>query len=267
MYGKAVTLLATHWQETNAVMQRNRRIGCSVSGLAEFVETRNWTELRAWLNEGYAEVQRWDKVYSEWLGVRESIKTTTVKPSGSVSLLAGTTPGAHWPTNDTYIRRIRLAKEDPLTEAMIEAGYHVEPAFGDSGSTVVVEIPVLGKGIRTEKDVTIFEKMNLAILAQRYWSDNAVSLTVTFDPEDEAKYIGDVLRMFEGQLKTVSFLPMKKDTYPQMPYEAITVDEYDSTSATLNKLKWGKLYKSGLDAAGEKYCTTDVCEIPIATRS
>jgi adenosylcobalamin-dependent ribonucleoside-triphosphate reductase len=263
MYGKAVTLIPTHWPETNAVMQRNRRIGLSISGLAEFVEINNWTELRTWMNEGYAEVQSWDNIYSDWLGVRESIKTTTVKPSGSVSLLVGTTPGAHWPTNDTYIRRMRLGANDALTLALIEAGYHVEPAFGDEESTVVVEIPIKGKGIRTETDVTIFEKMQLAVMAQRYWSDNGVSLTVTFDPKTEGNNIGDVLRMFEGQLKAVSFLPIKKNAYKQMPYEAITNDELESKSNNLKKLKWNKLYKKGLDAQGEKFCTTDVCEIPL----
>jgi len=263
MYGKAVTLIPTHWPETNAVMQRNRRIGLSISGLAEFVETNNWTELRSWMNEGYAEVQSWDNVYSDWLGVRESIKTTTVKPSGSVSLLVGTTPGAHWPTNDTYIRRMRLGSNDPLTKSLIEAGYNVEPAFGNEETTSVVEIPIQGKGIRTEKEVSIFEKMQLAVLAQRYWSDNGVSLTVTFDPDTEGQKVGDVLRMYEGQLKAVSFLPIKDNAYPQMPYEAITSDELEEKSTDLKKLKWNKLYKSGIEAQGEKFCTTDACEIPL----
>jgi adenosylcobalamin-dependent ribonucleoside-triphosphate reductase len=263
LYAKAVTLLPTHWPETNAVMQRNRRIGCSVSGLAQFVETHNWTELRSWLNDGYGEVQKWDQIYSDWLGVRESIKTTTVKPSGSVSLLAGTTPGAHWPTNDTYIRRMRLASKDPLTQALEESGYNVEPAFGNEETTVVVELPVQGLGIRTEKEVTIFEKIQLAVLAQRYWSDNGVSLTVTFDPDQEAQYIATVLRMYEGQLKALSFLPIKDNAYQQMPYEAIEDDTYESMGENLTKLKWGQLYRNGTEAIGEKYCTTDACEIPI----
>jgi len=264
MYGKAVTLIPTHWPETNAVMQRNRRIGLSVSGLAEFVETNNWTELRTWLNNGYSEVQSWDKVYSDWLGIRESIKTTTVKPSGSISLLVGTTPGAHWPTNDTYIRRMRLGVNDPLTKAMFDAGYKIEPAYGNEETTVVVEIPVHGKGVRTEKEVSIFEKMQLAVLAQRYWSDNGVSLTVTFDPVTEGQRIGDVLRMYEGQLKAVSFLPIRDNAYAQMPYEAISEEIYEQTSLELKKLTWNKLYKNGGEALGEKYCTTDFCEIPIS---
>ena len=35
LYAKTVTLGPTHWPKTNAVMLRNRRIGCSMSGLAQ----------------------------------------------------------------------------------------------------------------------------------------------------------------------------------------------------------------------------------------
>ena len=264
MYAKAVTLVSTHWPETNAVMQRNRRIGCSVSGLAQFVEHKGWTELRSWLNEGYDVVQRWDTIYSEWLGVRESIKTTSVKPSGSVSLVAGVTPGAHWPVASTYIRRMRMGVDDPLAIALAEAGYKVEPAFGNEETTVCVEFPVRGIDVRTEREVTIFEKVNLAILAQRYWADNSVSLTVTFD-EDEKKHIPTVLRMHEGQLKSLSFLPMDNDHYVQMPYEFLSEEDFETISedAHHRPLDWSALYASGTDAIGEKFCATDVCEVPL----
>ena len=40
LYAKTVTLLPTHWAETNAIMQRNRRIGTSMSGVANFADNR-----------------------------------------------------------------------------------------------------------------------------------------------------------------------------------------------------------------------------------
>lgn len=271
MYAKAVTLVPTHWPETNAVMQRNRRIGCSASGLAQFVEARGWTELREWLNAGYSEINversdgrpAWDPYYSEWLCVRESIKTTSIKPSGSVSLVAGVTPGAHWPTASTYIRRIRLGKDDPIAVEMQKAGYKVEAAYGNEETTVCVEIPVRGVDVRTEREVTIFEKVNLAILAQRYWADNSVSLTLTFDQETEAQHIGTILRMHEGQLKSLSFLPMGNTSYQQMPYEQISDEDYDSyvDGMALRPLDWDTLYANAQEAVGEKFCSTDVCEV------
>lgn len=263
LYGKAVTLLPTHWPETNEVMQRNRRIGCSVSGSAQFAERYGWTELRTWLNKGYAEVQRRDQHYSEWLGVRESIKTTSVKPSGTVSLLAGVTPGVHWPTADVYIRRMRFSKNDPLVPVLVEAGYFVEPDFSNPDYDVVAEFPTRGPDVRTERDVSVWEKTALAVLHQRYWADNQVSVTLTFSP-DEAKEIGNIVRAFDGQLKSLSFLPLSEGgAYRQMPYERIDDIRYDKLTSNVSLLDWDRLYAGeSLDAVGEAYCTSDRCELP-----
>lgn len=262
LYGKAVTLLPTHWPEVNEVMQRNRRIGCSVSGSAQFAEAHSWTTLRTWLDEGYNEIVRRDHQYSEWLGVRESIKMTSVKPSGSVSLVAGVTPGVHWPTADVYIRRMRLSTSDPLVEALKMAGYHAEPDVMNPEFDMVVELPTLGPQVRTERDVSVWEKAALAALHQRYWADNAVSVTLTFS-ETERDQIGAVIRAFEGQLKTLSFLPsFEEGAYAQMPYERIDTATYDSKVRGVSYLDWDRLYDGdSLDAVGEMYCTTDACEI------
>ena len=45
LYAKTVTLGRTHWSDTNRVMLRNRRIGCSVSGVAQFITNRGLDEL------------------------------------------------------------------------------------------------------------------------------------------------------------------------------------------------------------------------------
>lgn len=265
LYAKSVTLLPTHWPETNAIMQRNRRIGCSISGVAQFIETYGWTDLRTWLNRGYDEVTGWDRKYSEWLGVRESIKTTSVKPSGTVSLLAGATPGVHWPVYETYIRRMRLNVGDPMIEALSQAGYHIEPAVDNPEYTMVVELPAIGPHVRTEKDVSVWEKANLAILAQRYWSDNQVSVTLTFR-EDEKEEIGSLLRATEGQLKSLSFLPIRDDMpFAQMPYEALTTLDHHEKIKDLNTINWNKVYnsKDAFEAEGDKFCSNDSCEIPV----
>lgn len=84
LYAKSVTLGDSHWVETNRVMMRNRRIGCSVTGLVQFIAKHNIDTLRDWLTDGYNEIQRWDKIYSEYLAIPRSVKTTSVKPSGCV---------------------------------------------------------------------------------------------------------------------------------------------------------------------------------------
>jgi len=209
LYAKTVTLLPTHWEETNAIMQRNRRIGTSISGVANFADTKGLPVLRSWMDEGYKTVQGYDKSYSEWLGVRESIKTTTIKPSGTVSILAGESPGVHWtPGGKFFLRTIRFANNDPMLPLFKMANYRVEPSASDPDGTSVVYFPIKAEAVRSEKDVSIYEKMALAATAQRYWSDNSVSVTVSFNPETESSAIGTALHMYDGQLKTVSFLPM-----------------------------------------------------------
>lgn len=265
LYAKTVTLLPTHWEETNAIMQRNRRIGASMSGVADFADRHGMPILKEWMNQGYKTIQRYDNVYSEWLGIRESIKMTTVKPSGTVSILAGESPGVHWtPGGKFFNRTIRFSNEDPMLPLFRMANYRVESASESPDTTSVVYFPIKSQAIRSEKDVTIFEKMALATTAQRYWSDNSVSVTVSFNKETESHHVGTVLHMHDGQLKTVSFLPSGNDTYPQMPYMQITEEEYLEQTNKLLPIDLAEVYAGrAADAVGERYCTTDYCEIKL----
>jgi adenosylcobalamin-dependent ribonucleoside-triphosphate reductase len=266
LYAKTVTLLPTHWEETNAIMQRNRRIGTSMSGVADFADRVGIPVLREWMDEGYKTVSRYDNIYSEWLGIRESIKMTTVKPSGTVSILAGESPGVHWtPGGKFFNRAIRFSNEDPMLPLFKMANYRVEPASESPDTTSVVFFPIKSDAKRAERDVTIFEKMSLAAVAQRYWSDNSVSVTISFDPEEESQHVGTVLHMYDGQLKTVSFLPSGNFTYPQMPYTQITEEEYrEEGEMKLFPIDFSGVYAGmAADAIGESYCTTDACEIKL----
>jgi adenosylcobalamin-dependent ribonucleoside-triphosphate reductase len=269
LYGKTVTLLPTHWQQTNGIMQRNRRIGTSLTGIASFADAHGLPATREWMDEGYNKIRFYDKKYSEWLCVRESIRVTTVKPSGSVSILSGATPGVHWmPGGKFYLRSIRFGNTDPMLHLFKAAGYKVEPALY-SDSTSVVYFPISSGIKRSEKDVTIFEKMALAATAQKYWSDNGVSVTLSFDKETEKQHVASVLNMYEGQLKAVSFLPMGNDVYEQQPYTEITEEEYDYYIGRIAKIDFSAIYDGvdNLEAQGEAYCTTDYCEIKIPDKN
>jgi adenosylcobalamin-dependent ribonucleoside-triphosphate reductase len=264
LYAKTVTLLPTHWSETNGIMQRNRRIGTSMSGVANFADNRGLPTLREWMDEGYKTIKYYDTNYSEWLGIRESIKTTTVKPSGTVSILAGESPGVHWtPGGKYFMRTIRFGNSDPMLPLFKMANYKVEAASENPETTSVVYFPIKSESKRAEKDVSIYEKMALAAYAQRYWSDNSVSVTISFNPETESEAVGTVLHLYDGQLKTVSFLPSGNFTYPQMPYSQITEQEYeDEGTLRLFPIDFSGVYAGmAADAIGEAYCTTDACEV------
>jgi adenosylcobalamin-dependent ribonucleoside-triphosphate reductase len=265
LYGKTVTLMPTHWQQTNGIMQRNRRIGTSLTGIASFADNSGLPALREWMDEGYQKIRHYDHKYSEWLCVRESVRVTTVKPSGSVSLLSGATPGVHWgPGGEFYLRAIRFGNTDPMLHLFKAAGYKIEDDLV-SANTSVVYFPVASGHKRAEKQVSLFEKIGLAATAQKYWSDNGVSVTLSFDNETEKQFIAPALNMYEGQLKAVSFLPMGNKTYPQQPYSEISREEYNAYVGTIGKIDWSAIYdgKDNLDAESEKYCSTDACEIKL----
>lgn len=264
LYGKTVTLLPTHWPQTNGIMQRNRRIGTSLTGIASFSDKHGLPVTREWMDDGYKTIRKYDHQYSEWLCVRESVRVTTVKPSGSVSLLSGASPGVHWtPGGRYYIRAIRFGSTDPMMPLFREAGYHIEKDIASAG-TDVVYFPMSSEQKRSEKDVTLFEKIGLAATTQKYWSDNGVSVTLSFDKERETRDIAPALHMYEGQLKAVSFLPMGNTVYPQQPYTAITEEEYNAYIGKIKKIDWSSIYdqKDNIDAEGEAYCTTDTCLLP-----
>jgi len=261
LYAKTVTLGRTHWPETNRVMLRNRRIGCSVSGVAQFITKNGMGELQNWLETGYDTIQEWDNQYSDWFAVPKSIKTTSVKPSGTVSLLVGATPGMHYPESRFYIRRMRLSIHSELIEPLKKANYTLEPAFGSEDTTMVVGVPVdVGEGIRTAAELSVWEQFSLAAFLQRHWADNQVSCTATFDPETEADQLPHVLNYFQYKLKGISLLPRHPlGAYKQMPYEAITEEEYNTEVAKLGRLSFVGV--EGEEAEVDKFCNNDVCEV------
>ena len=263
LYGKTVTLMPTHWPQTNGIMQRNRRIGTSLTGIASFADANGLPTTREWMDEGYKKIRHYDHQYSEWLCVRESIRVTTVKPSGSVSLLSGATPGVHWgPGGEFYLRAIRFGKQDNMMHLFRAAGYKIEDDIY-SEDTAVVYFPIKSGHKRSEKEVSLFEKIGLAATSQKYWSDNGVSVTLSFDKEEETKFVAPALHMYEGQLKAVSFLPMGNKVYPQQPYTEITEQEYNEYIGRIAKIDWSAIYDGieNLDALGEKYCNNDNCLI------
>lgn len=260
LYAKTITLLSTNWAETNKVMLRNRRIGLSMTGIVQFIAKKGILELKKWMREGYNLAEYYDEIYSDWFAIPKSKKLTTIKPSGTISLLAGATPGIHFPESKYYIRRIRLASNSSYVDILKEAGYKVEPAKEDPNNTVVVEFPVFsGENTKTINEVSMWEQLNLAAFAQENWADNGVSVTVTFKKEEE-KSIESALDYYQFKLKAVSFLPkLENGAYEQMPYEEIDKNKYDKMLSKITPLNFSDLFST--ESIGEKYCNNDVCGI------
>jgi ribonucleoside-triphosphate reductase (thioredoxin) len=264
LYGKTVTLIPTHWPETNAVILKNRRLGLSQSGIIDaFVKHGRHTMIMEWCRNGYTYIQELDKIYSDWLCIPRSIKTTTVKPSGTVSLLAGVNPGIHYPHAEYYIRRVRVATNSPLVACMREAGYDIEyEVSGDDEErkkTSVVSFPMHDRYfIKRKADASIWEQTKNAVDYQRYWSDNNVSITVTFNKQEE-KDIVPVLQAFEHDLKAISFFPLSENGFTLAPYEEITKAQYEAMVQKISPIDFSLFID---DPDGSKFCDGESCQIP-----
>jgi len=261
LYAKTVTLLPTHNVRTNQVMLRNRRIGLSQSGIVQaFAKFGRRAVLRDFCDAGYSEIDSWDMIYSEWLCVPKSIKKTSIKPSGSVSLLAGATPGIHYPEATTYWRTVRVAKDNILVKILQKAGYRVEPSVTDS-RTMVVYFAISDRSVKAVNEVSMLEQLENCAAYQHYWADNQVSCTVKFK-KHEAKDIASALELYEDQLKGISFLPYFEHNYPQAPYIPCAPQEVDEYNSSIKEVDYTDYI---MEAAGSNYCENDTCELKTET--
>tara|TARA_R100000008_G_scaffold80904_1_gene63680 strand:+ start:33 stop:587 length:555 start_codon:yes stop_codon:yes gene_type:complete len=182
---------------------------------------------------------------------------TSIKPSGTVSLLNGSTPGIHFPEDEYYIRRIRFSKDSDLLDILKESGYNMEEDKY-SPNTMCVEFPVHEPYfIKGKRDLSLWEQLEIAAQYQYYWADNSVSVTVTFK-EDESSSLKEALEMYESRLKAVSFLKYEETGYEQAPYESIDKEAYQSM---IKKIKPIKRLNTNQGGTGSKFCTNDTCTI------
>lgn len=267
LYAKSVTLVPTGFLQTDEIIARNRRIGCSMSGVTQAIQKLGASSFIRWCNRGYDFLTGLDASYSDWLNVPESIKRTSVKPSGTVSLLANVSPGIHYVHSEYYIRRVRFQSNSPILDKLEQAGYKIVPDIygqepGKPVNTMVVEFPIHEPHFSKGKDqVSMWEQLEMAAMMQKYWADNQVSITVHFR-ESEVKDIPLALEIYQHKLKSVSLLPYDPhQIYKLAPYEEISGRTYQQLA---QKLKDVTLPYDILDVAQEqvKGCDSDTCEIP-----
>ncbi len=255
LYAKTVTLVPTHDKRTNRVMLRNRRIGASMSGIVQAMNKLGRRNFFGWCSKGYEYISDLDKIYSNWLCVPVSRKKTSVKPSGTTSLLVGATPGIHHPEAEHYWRVIRFSNTSPMVPILREAGYPCYDLHPKEPNTTAVYFPVKEENFsRAKRDVSMWEQCELAAQMQTYWADNQVSCTVTFKPE-EAKDIKYLLELYEVRLKSISFLPVDTHGYEHAPYQEITKEEYEKACSKITPVKHFDTENEVVD----KFCSGEAC--------
>lgn len=259
-YASTVSLLRSHSSSTNEVVSRNRRIGVSVSGVADWIDSTSVSHVFDVLNVGYEQVVRpTNAQLAKDAGVPASIRVTTVKPSGSISLLAGVSAGMHHPLDGYVLRRMRVAQDSAVADVLKASGVpNEQDSYSDN--TEVFEFPLrYGNGkTRSIKKVSIFEQAAVVAMLQRAWADNAVSNTLTVQPH-EFDQIERVLALFAPQVKSLSLLPDVTGAYEQMPLEKITKTEFETRKGKIGETDWSGL--TGSDGKDSRFCANDNCEI------
>ena len=218
--------LPCHLPETEQVVHKNMRMGIGITGYLQATE-----EQRSWLNECYDHLRAFDKDYSAANGFPESIKLTTVKPSGTLSLLPGVTPGCHPAYANYLIRRIRIASNSPLVDVVRSHGYPVEFQRNYDGtedhSTVVASFPFsYPEGTKLADEMTAIDQLEVVRRLQTEWSDNAVSCTVYYRPEELPEIKEYLAENYTESFKSLSFLLNSGHGFDQAPLEAISKSDY-----------------------------------------
>ena len=249
--------LPCHLQETADVVHKNMRMGIGVTGVLQASDVQ-----RSWLNEAYTELRAFDKEYSAKHGFPESIKLTTVKPSGTLSLLPGVTSGCHPAYSHYMIRRIRIAADHSLVQVCREHGYPVEYQRNfdgtDDHSTMVVSFPfAYPEGTKIAAEMTAIDQLEVVKWLQENWSDNSVSCTVYYRKEELPEIKKYLAKNYKNNHKSLSFLLHNEHGFKQAPLEEITKEAYDSLVAST------KLITKVEDASfeGDLECAGGVCPV------
>lgn len=226
-----------HHPETEEIVHRNMRMGLGMTGLMMSTE-----EQLSWLSDVYEKLRDYDKKYSKKMGWPTSVKLTTVKPSGTLSLLAGVTPGCHpSPAGPHYIRRVRIASESNLVQVCKAHGFPVEYQRNfdksEDYSTVVVSFPCkLPEWVKTGEQVDVIEQLDFVRRLQREWSDNSVSVTAYYNLEDVEKIKKYLELNWKDSMKTVSFLLNHGHGFDQAPYETISKEQYEEMAKNITPI-------------------------------
>lgn len=250
-------MLPSHQKETEAIVHKNMRMGIGLTGLLQASQKQ-----RSWMTEGYEYLRAFDEQYSAINGFSPSIKLTTVKPSGTLSLLPGVTPGAHPGYAQYMYRRIRMDSSHELVEVCRQHGYPVEYARNFDGTedykTVVVTFPfAYPEGTVLAKHMSALDQLAEVKKLQSEWSDNSVSCTIYYKKEEIPAIKAYLKRNYRDGHKSLSFLLHSEHGFIQAPYEEISKEQYDELVARTRVITYTS--KAEFDSNDE--CASGACPI------
>ena len=207
-----------------------------------------------------------NKEFAKKIGINQSVATTCVKPSGTVSQLTDAASGIHARHNPYYIRTVRGDKKDPLTKMMSDEGFPVEDDHLNPTHTAVFSFPMkVEKGAVFRSDKTAIEQLELWKTYQEHWCEHKPSVTISVKEQEWMDVGAWVYKNFD-YMSGVSFLPFSEHTYKQAPYQDCEKKEYEDLLKLMpTNIDWTKLaeYERTDMTVGsqELACTAGVCEV------
>jgi len=250
-------MLDSHHPETGAVIAKNMRMGIGITGILQATP-----EQMSWLDSGYGFLRLFDVQYSKDMGVEPSIKLTTVKPSGTLSLLPGVLPGIHPGYARFMIRRIRIDSSHPLVDVCKSHGYPVEYAREFDGTldykTIVVSFPfAYPENAILAKDMTALKQLEWIRTVQELWSDNSVSCTIYYKAEELDEIKEYLTKYYKNNHKSLSFLLHSEHGFDQAPYEEITEEQYNELVAKTTQIT----FSGTVEFDGVEDCEKGACPV------
>jgi hypothetical protein len=249
--------LPCHLESTQTIVNKNMRMGIGITGVLESTK-----EQLEWLKDTYTYLRDYDEQYSAQHGFNKSIKLTTIKPSGTLSLLPGVTPGCHPAYARHMIRRIRISANHSLVQTCRDHGYPVEYQQNFDGSldhsTVVVSFPFRHTELATlASEVDALDQLDTVRWLQENWSDNSVSCTIYYKKEELPEIKKYLKKHYKNSHKSLSFLLHSEHGFKQAPLEEITEEQYDALVSSTRLITQVAEATIGLD----EECATGACPI------
>jgi ribonucleotide reductase alpha subunit len=254
-------LLKCHHKDTENIVRKNSRIGVGITGYMQCNETK-----KNWLEPLYEFLREYDIEYSKKNNINESIKLTTVKPSGTLSLLAGVTPGAHAGIFKYFIRRIRIASNNNLIDLCRKNGYFIEYQRNfdgtDDKNTIIVEFPSrYPEGTKLANEMKAIDQLEVIRKLQYGWSDNSVSVTIYYKLEELEEIKEWLKNNYTNNIKTVSFMLHSGHNFAQAPFEEITKEQYEDLIKKVIPITNGNInIEDQVDYSNET-CKGNICPI------
>jgi ribonucleoside-triphosphate reductase len=206
------------------------------------------------------------------IGINKAARTTTVKPSGTSSLVLGTSSGIHAWHNDYYLRRIRVGKNEAIYNYLyINHPELIEDEFFRPHDTAVITIPQRAPEGSIIRHESVFQMLERVKKVSQEWvkyghrggqNSHNVSATVSIK-EDEWELVGDWMWNNRDAYNGLSVLPYNGGTYTQAPFEDCTKEQFESLLSTLKDVDLTKVVElqDNTDLRGEVACAGGACEI------